>query len=466
MALVLVKRLKVIVLVTLFWQMKLKESQLYKLVTDVVKIATSTQRLKQLWGIRFYSNALYLMMTSVITSLLGFAFWIVVARFYTVQDVGLASATIAAMGLVAAYAHLGLGMGLIRFLPHSGENANSMINTAFTINILASIVGAFIFIAGLGFWSPALLFLRQNPIYLAAFVIFTIASSISNLTGNTFIAERRAGFIVGQNLIFSLLKLPLPILLAVFFHSFGIFASWGISLCIALLLCFFLFLPRVQPGYRPFFAVNRKVVNNIMHFSFANYLANLLWGVPTLVLPIMVINLSGAELAAYFYIAWAIASAPAIVSGALSTSLFAEGSHDEDGVGLNIWRSLKISFLTLMPAVILILAIADKLLILFGSSYSENATTLLRILAISALPLTINIIYLDVKRVEKKLKVLVGLSGFAAVVTLGLTYLLLPRMGINGAGIAWLATQGIIALVVIGTWLKGRTSQRRRSNEV
>ena len=441
--------------------MKLLISPVNKLVTDIVATITSKQGLKQLWGIRFYSNAFYLVMTSAIASLLGFVFWIIVARFYPPEDVGLASAIIAAMGLVAAFAGLGLGMGLIRFLPHSGENANKMINTALTINILASTVGAFIFIAGLSFWSPALIFIRENPIYLAAFVIFTVASGMLNLTGNTFIARRQAGYVVAQNLTFSLLKLPLPILLAAFFHSFGIFASWGISICVALLVCFLLFLPRVQSGYRPFFALNRKVVNDIMHFSLATYISNLLWGAPAMILPIMMINLSGAELTAYFYIAWTIAGAPAIVSGALSTSLFAEGSNDEDGVGLNIWRSLKISFLTLVPAIILILAVAPWLLDLFGAAYAANGATLLRILALSALPLTINIIYLAIKRVEKKLKVLVGLSAFAAVATLGLTYLLLPRMGINGAGIAWLITQGTIALVVVADSLKRRGAAGR-----
>ena len=33
-------------------------------------------------------------------------------------------------------------------------------------------------------------------------------------------------------------------------------------------------------------------------------------------------------------------------------------------------------------------------------------------------------------------------SAFIAIVTLGLSYVLLPRIGIIGAGIAWLASQG------------------------
>jgi O-antigen/teichoic acid export membrane protein len=196
----------------------------------------------------------------------------------------------------------------------------------------------------------------------------------------------------------------------------------------------------------------------MLHFSFANYLAILFWTAPGLVLPIMVVNLLGAELNAYFYIAWAIGSLLSVIPGAASISLFAEGSYEEERLGVNIWRSLKMILLLLAPAVILVLAFADKLLLLFGSAYSENATTLVRILAISSLPLAVNIVYLAIKRVEKKLKVIVSLTALVAVVTLGLTYLLLPHMGINGAGIAWLISQAVIALVIMASWLKRRQS--------
>ncbi len=52
------------------------------------------------------------------------------------------------------------------------------------------------------------------------------------------------------------------------------------------------------------------------------------------------------------------------------------------------------------------------------------------------------------------MKPIVGLTAFVAVVIPRLTYLLLPYMGINGAGIAWLAGQGIVALVIIASLLR------------
>jgi O-antigen/teichoic acid export membrane protein len=138
---------------------------------------------------------------------------------------------------------------------------------------------------------------------------------------------------------------------------------------------------------------------------------------------------------------------------AFSVSLFAEGSSDEQSLVSVTVSSLKLTFLILVPAVILVLAVADKLLLLFGSSYSESGTTLLRILALSALPIGINYIYLSMKRVEMKLALIIGLSAFIAVATLGLSYMLLPRMGISGVGIAWLSSHGVVAIGIAISFL-------------
>lgn len=200
-------------------------------------------------------------------------------------------------------------------------------------------------------------------------------------------------------------------------------------------------------------------------FSFANYSASLLWFVPGLILPIMVINTLGAELNAYFYIAWTMGGVLATIPRAISMSLFAEGSDDEDNLGADTWRSLKLTFLIILPAVIIATIFADKLLLLFAAPYSEKGTMLLRILVLSAFPIAINYIYLSVKRVERKLTVIIGLSAFIAITTLALSYLLLPRMGINGAGIAWLASHGAIASMVLASslWKRGALDKRGHS---
>ncbi len=428
----------------------------------VVATLTSKERLRQRLNVSLYRNALYLMTTHALTGGFGLVFWLVAARFYRAEDIGLASAAISAMMLLALLGTLGLDYALIRFLPNSGRVSGAMINSSLTLGGLASIIAALIFMAGLDLWSPALLFLRQHPVLFLAFVVFTAGTTLHMLVGRTFIAVRRAGFTLAQGVIFNVLRLVLVIILAAFFATFGILASWGLAAMAAVVIGVLLFLPRLHAGYRPLPVIKRKVVGELLHFSFTNYVTALLWFAPTFVLPLMVVNLLGAEANAYFYIAWAIANVLFAIPIATSFSLLAEGSHDEERLGRDTRRSLMFTFATVVPVALLIALVGDRVLLLFDPAYAENGTGLLRVLALSAVPLSLNHIYFGVKRVQMKMRGVVALSAFIAIATLALAWVLLPEMGILGAGIAWLSSQSVVALVIVILWVP-RTGKRLRA---
>jgi len=431
-----------------------------KVITEAIDTVTSRQKLKSLYGVSLYRNAIYLMLNSAMLALTGFFFWVIAARLYPVEGVGLASAAISAIGLLALLSTLGLDYGLIRFLPNAGEKASKMINSCFTLGALLSIILALIFLAGLNIWSPALLPIREHPVFFAGFVIFTIANLLTTLLRQTFIAQRKAKFaFIAHGLIFGLLRFIPVVILAGTFRTFGIFASWGIALAVAILIGTMLLLPHSQIGYRPLPAIEKGAISDMMHFSSANYSANIFWAIPSLILPLMVVNLLGAEQNAYFYIAWAISTILFWIPVAASLSLFAEGSHDEEKLGENFRKSLKLTFFLLIPAIAIIFLLGNKILLLFGTAYSENATKLLQILAISALPLSLNYIYFSVKRVEMRMKEVIGLSAFIAVATLALSFFLLPRIGILGAGVSYLVAQ-VIATSIIGFQVS-KTHHRR-----
>ena len=408
------------------------------------------ERIQEFFRISFYRNAVYLMLTSGAYALTGFFFWAVAAKLYPAEGVGFAAAAISAIGLLALLSTLGLDYGLIRFLPNSGEKTNEMLNSCFTLSGLVSVALAIIFLAGLSLWSPALLFVRQNPIFLIAFLVFTAVSTFRTFTERTFVAKRRADFALAQGIIFGLLRFIPLVALAPFFHTFGIFASWGIALGVAVAVGIPFLLPRIQAGYHPVPAVNRQVIADMMRFSFTNYAANLFWAIPILGLPLMVVNLLGAESNAYFYIGWTLGYLLFSIPITISLSLFAEGSHNEAKLAGEVRRSLKFMLL-LIPVIIMVFLLGDKILLLFGKAYSENATELLRILAVSSIPVGLNHIYFTMRRVQKRMKGVVGLSAFIAVITMVLSYLLLPRMGILGVGVAWLIPQIMVAVVATST---------------
>jgi len=415
------------------------------------KVLGFKEGLKSLYGVSMYRNAGYLMMNSGSTAVIGFIFWMVAARLYSIEAVGMSSAIISAVGLLTLLSNLGLGYGLIGFLPGSGAKTKVVINSCFTIVGLISMVLSFIYLAGLSIWSPALLPFRELPLFFIAFVAVTVASTLKGLIDQTFIAKRRAGFTLAQGLIFSLLRFIPLIALASFYHIFGIFSSWGIAILAAIIISLFLFLPRIQTDYRFSPAIMKKVPNEMIRFSSANYISTLLWSIPNYVLPLMVLNILGVEANAYFYIGWSVAAILASIPTATSFSLFAEGAWNMKNLREEVKRSLKLTLVLLIPAVIILVLLGDKILLFFGKAYSENAIKLVWILALSSLPMGINHIYFGIKRVEMKMKNLVVLSGLMTIIMLGLSWTLLPLMGILGVGVARLVSQAVIAMFTMGS---------------
>jgi len=395
-----------------------------------------------------YQNSLFLMANTLVASGLGFFFWMVVARFYTKAEVGLGAAIISAISFLAFLGTLGLGIALVRFLPKAQKPVD-MINSCLTLGGIVSLAVAAIFICGLDLWSPALGFIKQNAIFAIAFTVFTMLWTFSKLMDYIFIAERRTEFVLSTTAIFSLLKLPLPVLLVIFFHSFGIVSSWGIAIGVAIAISLFLFLPRVENHYRPVPKLDLGIIKNIWEYSVGNYFASLLSVAPNLVLPIMVVNLLGPIQNAYFYVAWMIALIVFAIPEAVSRSLFAEGSHFEDKLRVNVRKSLAFVYLLLVPVVILLLLVGKWLLLLFGAGYSENALTLLRILSVSSLLIGLNEVYMSILRVLGRLKELAIICGFIAVAVLVGSYLITPATGITGIGYTWIGAQGVVSVYVL-----------------
>lgn len=405
--------------------------------------------IRKRWHDSLYRNSLYLMASSAITAVVGFVFWMLAARFYPAEDVGIASAVISAMSLITLLASLGLDYGIVRFLPSAGEDANKMINTCLTLCGVAAIVIATGFVLGVEVWSPPLAFLRHNWVLFLAFVGFSGAGTVSLFQGRVFVAERRAGCTLLKSAVFNAARLALVTGLSVSFAAFGIYAPWGLAHALALAVALMVLMPLVRPGYRPWPRLQRAVIARITRFSFANYVTALLWMAPTFILPLMVVNRLGAEANAYFYIAWAIANVLFVVPIATAFTLLAEGAHDDARLAHDAKRTIALTLAVVVPLVLFASFAGDRVLRLFDPVYAENAFDLLRLLSISAVPLSVNFVYFGVLRVRMRMWPVVLLSGFIAFSTLVAGWFLLPGMDILGPGVAWFSSQGLVAVLVV-----------------
>jgi len=391
-----------------------------------------------------FKNSYYLIANTLFTAGAGFFFWIFAARLYTVEAIGLGSAILSATWLLSIISVLGFDIGLIRYLPEEKDKSR-MINSCFTMTALASLMLALVFLLGLQIWSPALMILQERTIFGAVFVLLTIAMTLFGLQTNVFVAFRQAkySFIQGSVAMLRIVILPFSITLG----AFGVYLSAGLATAIALLVGNMLIL-KVFSAYMPVPTINKKMVSEMMHYSFGNNVANIFYFLPVAVLPLLVITVLGEEINAYFYVAWAIASILLMIPVTTSTSLFAEGSFSPDELRQNVIKSLKFIFVLLILGIVGIFILGRYVLLLFGNAYAENAFEVLLILSIASIPHAINVVYVAVKRVKKETMPVIYVYGAVAVLTLIGSCVVIQEMGLIGIGISWIFGNGIVALIV------------------
>jgi O-antigen/teichoic acid export membrane protein len=386
-----------------------------------------------------YKNSLFIMLTSLSAAGFGFFFWIVAAKLYHKEDIGIATALISSMNLLILLTRFGLDVSIIRFFPE--KDKSSIFSTSTIITTFFTVLLGIIFILGIDRWSPELGILSslQNAIL---YILFLTASSIVSITSNSFTAVRRADFGFYQSLIIgSRVVILIPF---AFLEIIGIFGAVGVSFIIAGI---FSLLSLTRSGIKPILKIDRGFLNESFHFSAGNYIAGLFMAAPAQIMPIMVLNVLGAEETAHYYIAYTITSLLFMIPIALSTSLFVEGSHGE-GLKKTTVKSIRATFLLLIPAAVLLYFIGGWLLGLIGKDYAANGLELLRILVLSSFFMSICYIYMSIKKVQRDLKRLIHLSGLIFGLLTGLGYIFMLWFGVVGIGYAYVVTYGVGMLII------------------
>src|SRR5207249_2074539 len=93
-----------------------------------------------------YRNAIFIMLTSVISSGLGFFFWLVIGNAYDKNDVGSAIVLFQTLGFIGTLGSLGIGVGLIRYLPET-KDQTALVNAGLTISGVVTLVLSLVFLA-------------------------------------------------------------------------------------------------------------------------------------------------------------------------------------------------------------------------------------------------------------------------------------------------------------------------------
>lgn len=405
-------------------------------------------------SIPLFKNAYNLIIGTGITSIFGFIFWFLATKIYSAEAIGVGSALISAIGMLAIFGELGLGIAIIRFLSDNAEKSRILINTCITICTGFSLILSIIFLLGLKIWSPNLTFVLSDPIYFGLFIIFTLICTIQPLILNIFLTRKETRYIIFINTISSLLKIFFIVLLSFLLNNtFGIYLAYGFSMIISLIVAIYVWIPRVQKQYYPSLTLDFNIIHEIGAYALNNYIARVFLQVTPLVIPIILITILGPVDTAYFFIGWSIASLLQIIPSSIFNSLLAESRSSTSNISNNVRKSLQLMLLILIPALITILILGKTILLFFGRIYSENSYSILCIMAFSVLPWGINYLYISIERMKKDTKKIIYISVGSFILSLGLGSILVFKIGLLGMGVGYLIGQTIIAIILsIDLW--------------
>jgi len=399
-------------------------------------------------------NSLFLILSTGLQAALGFAFWIVVARLFSTTDVGIGSSLISATGLIAYLALLGLNNALVRFLP-TARDRNALITvTMLTVAGCGAVLGA-IYIFATPIFAPKVAFVAHRPMLALGFVLLTAAAAVNLLTDSVFIASRRASYTaLTDGGVGGIAKIGLAFAL-IGAGAYGLFSASVGGFAAASLASLVLMATALR--WRPSVKKPIEILKPLLKFSGANYAGNVMALLPTLVVPLIVLDRLGASAAAYYFVAFQLANLLYAAASAVEQTFLAEGSQaDVDWRNL-LRRSLRLLVALFLPMCLVVVVAAHWVLLAFGVKYSQHGTPTLILLAVAAVPIGANDWLQTVLRLAGALRAIVWSGIVSAVAVCALAWFLAPY-GLTALTASW-AIGSSLGAVVAGV---GFVAVRRR----
>lgn len=399
-------------------------------------------------GNQLFRNAYALMLNTGISAVLGLGFWLAAARYYSESAVGQGSAAIAAMKLLAGLTAVTLTGALARFIPVAGRATGRLIARTYAGSSVLVAVAAVVFLLTLDAWGPSYRFLH-GPVNGLGFIAAVVAWNVLTLQDGVLTGLRSALWVPVGNTVFSAVKLGLLVAFAVAIPTAGVFVSWVAAIAVSVLPLGWMVFRRLAPRHVKATEDHAKPpsLREIGRFLAGDYTGSLFSLAVVYLVPVIVASQVSSQDNAYFYITTTIGGTCNLLAINMGASLTVEGSHDPGRLAANTRAALKRMARIMLPVAGVLFFGAPWILGVFGPGYADAATPLLRWFAVGAVLRVVMETYFAVLRAQSRTSGLAWLQGLLCAMVLGLTLLLLPRMGLTGAGVAEISSLAVIVAI-------------------
>jgi O-antigen/teichoic acid export membrane protein len=379
-------------------------------------------------GDSLYRNSIYLLINMGFSAAVGFIFWVLCAHLYAKEQLGYATALLSALALASAFSNIGLNRTILRFLGNSKTQTQDIITKLALISAASLVTGTCfsLFLHAFGIK-------HATTVTALVFVVAVIMSSVKSIFDNSFVALKSASSTLFENSIANIIKLIFP-LFVVSWGFLGIFTAQLVAAAGAVICSIIIMRQRFKHKLRT--KPSRRSLDGRWHFMFGSYTTDLVGGLPSSILPIIVVTKLGAAQGALWYSVVLLVNFLLLISSTINQVMFAEISNATEGIAPHIKKALLAMYGLVLPLTLIVVLFAPHILTIFNKSYIE-ATPILRLMALFALLGVINYVAGSILALYKKVAYLTATNVANAGVVITYTYMFATNLKGIVAGWIW-----------------------------
>jgi O-antigen/teichoic acid export membrane protein len=386
-------------------------------------------------------QGLWVFISSIFSSGLGFLFWVVAARLFSAEDVGIAGSLVSLASLGFALATVGLDIGFVRFAPRVRQPLRLLRDLLIITGCLGVVVGGILPLAllSVGHLEAGALFTL-----VGINIFLTVTLAWNDLTNGAIMAAQKSHILTIANFIYGSTKLA-AVILVMGAGVVGLTAAYALPAAILLLINFSTIRhlwPSVNPGADP------HSIRALVPISTGNWISGFAYYLPARIAPSMMLFFLPAASVGYFFIALTLAEVLNYMSEAFSKSLFAHGSRKDLLTRAIIARMRRLLGLILIPAVVIgIVAAPFALSFAFGPEYRAHYLAL-QLFLLATIPRGYFLILKAQFNVEQRPLALIASGTALGVSTVAFLLVgLILHVDLNLLPIAWILG-GLLGLAV------------------
>jgi O-antigen/teichoic acid export membrane protein len=401
-----------------------------------------------------YRGSLIMLGNSAGLAFFGFVFWLIATHVYSASSVGAYASITAGTGLLSAVTSLGLPNTITRRIA-SAANPRQLIRLALAVSAVLGGVLCLVTVLLVGPHLPGELGLGQRGTMGVLLTGIVIATAISTILDAALIAIRATPALAMKNLVGSVIKLLVLVLLAGF-GTPGLILAYGLGISLSSVLSWLALWRKLDRGGERVSPV--RLLRSHLSVTAGNYASMIMGMLPSTVVPIEVLIILGPAATGRFAVAFTLAGFLNVIPSTVAQVLFAETSRQGVTLGVQLRKALRGTYGLLLPPLVLLMAGAPFALRLFGAAYALTATACLRVLLLSALFTGGTYLVDSILIARDRIAAYTLMNGANAALVLGFVAVLLPR-GLTAGAWGWTAAQGLSLLlgtIVIATGRSGR----------